>query len=737
MADIKFVVSVDTVEGKAQIKALEGEIEKMGTTGNSAGKTAAEGTNYFTAGLSQLKNQVLGSLGAYALATRAWHEFSAAVGECISAASEQEAADHKLQMALTITGRSVDENFKHFSKLATEIMHTTGIEDDAIIRTQSLLTMLTDLDRKGLDQATKGAAGLAKVMGVDVESAVRMVAQGFEGNFMMLGRFIPAIRNATGETEKHAAFVKALDQMYRLAQTSGETWDGKITKLKNNIKEMAESVGNAVVKNEELRGTIDLLNKAMEDFQTSGALDKLVAGIVNLFDQMPFFKMALDTVRIAAIQMEIAAKKAEAINEMTEAMKRAGINAKEAGLLTRMVWIGAAPILNTIAEANEKLGKHLDKVKTETKLVETAVSASRTEWEGLGVQLKITAGLLLPLGNTDIPKNRVEMKAWQLVLDQTADSVEILKTNLQSLGPVNHDIMFLLEKQLPKVTPVMKKAAEEIRHAFMDALQSISGFFGALTNLSQANAAREIAELDEVYDYRKKLLDKQYGSSAEHQAAISALDKEYSDKKKAIENDLTLSAEVRQARLIALEDELNGKKDQVTANEKARADAEAKMNEELAAKKRQIQRDAAQQQKNSAIVEAMINTSVAFTKALTAAIPPFNYILAALTLAQGYIQIAAIKAQPLPLAAGGILSRPTFSADGRFEAGEAGAEAVIPISDRVKRRVQAAMSGDSAGRPIYHNHIYLDGKEIGGFILDTVQDAGERGALRQSRWRTH
>jgi hypothetical protein len=48
------------------------------------------------------------------------------------------------------------------------------------------------------------------------------------------------------------------------------------------------------------------------------------------------------------------------------------------------------------------------------------------------------------------------------------------------------------------------------------------------------------------------------------------------------------------------------------------------------------------------IVEAIINTYVAFTKALASAPPPFNYVLAAGVLAAGLAKVVAIKSQQIP-----------------------------------------------------------------------------------------
>lgn len=72
-----------------------------------------------------------------------------------------------------------------------------------------------------------------------------------------------------------------------------------------------------------------------------------------------------------------------------------------------------------------------------------------------------------------------------------------------------------------------------------------------------------------------------------------------------------------------------------------------KLQAELEAKREEIQKKAAKRQQQLAIIEALINTAVAVTKALGSAPPPFNFVLAALSLAAGVAQVAAIKSQPL------------------------------------------------------------------------------------------
>jgi len=63
-----------------------------------------------------------------------------------------------------------------------------------------------------------------------------------------------------------------------------------------------------------------------------------------------------------------------------------------------------------------------------------------------------------------------------------------------------------------------------------------------------------------------------------------------------------------------------------------------------------------------AIVEATINTYVAFTKALASVPPPLNYIAAAGVLAAGLAKVAAIKSQNIPkMATGGAMRMSGFA----------------------------------------------------------------------------
>ena len=95
----------------------------------------------------------------------------------------------------------------------------------------------------------------------------------------------------------------------------------------------------------------------------------------------------------------------------------------------------------------------------------------------------------------------------------------------------------------------------------------------------------------------------------------------------------------------------------------------AGMDEESEEYKR-LAREKAESEKRWALFMATVNTAVAVVKALP------NPILAAITLAAGIAQMAAIAAAPIPaMAEGGVATRPTIAM-----VGERGPEAIVPLS---------------------------------------------------------
>jgi hypothetical protein len=186
-----------------------------------------------------------------------------------------------------------------------------------------------------------------------------------------------------------------------------------------------------------------------------------------------------------------------------------------------------------------------------------------------------------------------------------------------------HDVEYAGKKSIREVAKEWQEKNAWIFESFRMVTDQMQGIF------SQAQRNKEIA-LDNEYKKRLAIINATIKDEGERQKAIEALEAEYQIKRTS------------------------------------------------------AQRAAAKSAKAVALMGAIVNVAEGVAKALSAAPPPWNIALAAITAALGAIQIALIRAQPIPLAKGAIFTKPTklFSQSGTsYEVGEGGEpEVLAPLS---------------------------------------------------------
>lgn len=144
---------------------------------------------------------------------------------------------------------------------------------------------------------------------------------------------------------------------------------------------------------------------------------------------------------------------------------------------------------------------------------------------------------------------------------------------------------------------------------------------------------------------------------------------------------------------------------------------QAQLQKELEARIADVRQQAARRQKRLALAEAVINTAVAVTKALTSAAPPFNIPAAIAAGIAGAAQIATIAAQPL--------AKGTRDFGGGLAlVGERGAELVnLPQHSQVFPTPQTNRMLDGLGRAepvIVGGTVRFDGRDM--YLMIERQD---------------
>ena len=725
------------------------------------------------------KQFAIGELAVKAL-HKAYAVFKNLVVDSIKGAIDEEKAEKNLQAALEITGRTVEGNLKHYLDWAQAKSKVTLYTHEEIQDAQTLLLTLVNLDQQGTDRAIKGAMGLATVTGMDLHSATMKVILGLKGQEVGLSRVgIKVAENLTAE-EKQASLLDQLEKLYQRSTKETETFGGSLKQLKKYWGELLETAGAIVIKNESVRNAMKGVKESIDKLATSPEfllwLDNLTRLLTIAAREAAKFAGDIKFIAEWNFNLTKADKElAEQNIKLEAAIKRAAAAGHD--YRGRMAAITAAaqaakPAINEVGNAvvdeSNKISELIKNLKTladnteathpSIKKLEIAFNnASKTGTilnsdlrpiaERL-IELKVQAGEKVPtallifagkLGETAVPMNRFKL---------TVESIELalFKMGFSGVGatlklgetivPLDRVKLSLgkLAAGMGIVTEDWTRHLEEMERETREKMRNIeccidAAFSGINTAVSQSytnwsiKLNNQAVKLDKFY--QDELKKEQTVNKTKEANIDAALAKEID----AI-NKSQMSHERKEAAIALAKERADKKKAESEEDYNKKVEA---INAESELKRAEIQRKQGEKQKAMAIVMAVINTAEAVTKALTGAIPPWNLILAGIAEVAGAIQIALIKAQPIPLAAGAIFKKPAMlsSAGGNtYEVAEAGEAEIVSSPRRLREAIMGSDRGYRTERPsVIQVRIFLDSREMKNFTVKTVQEAGHHGFL--------
>lgn len=189
--------------------------------------------------VTSFKGMLVGGLGALGLGL-GFHEL-------ISAAEESENAMHRFRASMGLLGKDSDAAAEQASKFANGIQSITTMDDEAVLNLMSLGSTLTGLSGGPLEEATTAAIGLSKSLGVDTESAMRLVGKAVNGNFAAFAKYgVQLDDNATNQEKLNTVIQKGVEA-FKLAEAESDTTSGRMTQLKNNLGNIAEAIGGLLL----------------------------------------------------------------------------------------------------------------------------------------------------------------------------------------------------------------------------------------------------------------------------------------------------------------------------------------------------------------------------------------------------------------------------------------------------------------------------------------------------------
>ena len=281
------------------------------------------------------------------------------------------------------------------------------------------------------------------------------------------------------------------------------------------------------------------------------------------------------------------------------------------------------------------------------------------------------------LFNIQSEKKRLQdvLKAYEDTLSELDAQYEELKRQLND-GEIDFDQFTEGKKQIDGLKKQAKQSAEETQNSLKDLFQTWAGSINDFAQKIASEFQNLYGTFNEImnlkYDMEEEALDREQEQlERESEIVEKAYDKQaeivqrYKDAINETEDELkTARGERRLALIDGLAQQREAYLQETDALKKQQLEKEkiAKKEEQLQKKQDALEKKRKQNQKQQSLINAIINTALGVTQALSAYPPPTSWILASAVSALGAVQIATISSQKY--ANGGVLDGPSHSQGG-------------------------------------------------------------------------
>ena len=624
---------------------------------------------------SKLWKQIAGGVTVAYGITQGFRVLTSAFRSAISEAIEAERVDRALLATMELTGRGGERTAERMKKLASSLQAQTTYSDEAIKSAMTLLAQLTKLDQAGLEKATKAAIGLSSVLGMDLNSAAMLVAKAMEGNVGALSRYGFKIDETL---PKGQALNKLLDEMATLferARSETETTAGAWKQITNAIKDYLEVKGKLIIQNPAVRSALSGLKSHVGDLNRSIA-------IAN--EKTSQYRVMVEDVDKFVQQWS------NSVGHLSDALS---INW---GMSTRL------------EQKYKELGKDLNK------LVEFVLGAGPA-WEKERQALLRLNPLVIQKGEA-LQQVAIELEVVkQKTVEYTTAMLELPKQAGRYYEAASR-LMMGLPKWLSGIPQVLVPLAR-VGDGIDSIGEKILSLAPMVTKSGQAIQRVWYTTWDRIKSFTERRIDSILSSASMLTHQLSSLF-----------GMLTTNEEIRieneyKRRLAAIQKNI--------ADEEKRNQAIMALEAEYEIKRTEARRRAAKEAKVVNIFQAMIDTAAAIVKTMREWGMPFALPWIAMTAAVGAAQVAAIAAQPIPLARGAVFEKPTrmLADNGKsYLVGEAGTEILLPEKKlRSIIRSEVGMQRYEIRLPIV---LQFGTQTIQREVVKVINTAGREGILK-------
>ena len=169
----------------------------------------------------------------------------AAMYKLVQTYGEAEQVQLKFNFAMQQFGVSANMQMK-LEQLASNTQKLIGLSDEAT-KEAAAYGLQMGIESQYIERATKAAINLSLALGIDLNSAMRMLARGTEGNIGALGRYIPALSNLNLESANTEQILAAVEsRVGGISEAMAGSVVANTNRLKETFGDLKEEIGRGL-----------------------------------------------------------------------------------------------------------------------------------------------------------------------------------------------------------------------------------------------------------------------------------------------------------------------------------------------------------------------------------------------------------------------------------------------------------------------------------------------------------
>ncbi|OQY70809.1 MAG: hypothetical protein B6D44_15245 [Ignavibacteriales bacterium UTCHB2] len=272
--EIKLLLTIDGKQAIAAINNTDEVVKKL----YQSFKYGKQEINGFTTAISQGFNNAREIIQGFKETVSV---ISGIFNSSLSSYQNQEKANVQLATAMKQAGTYTDQAYQSLVNYSVELQKFTVYGDDATTTVMAQLQAM-GLNAEQTKAATLQVANLASLMGTDLNGAARIMADLFQGNTGLIGRYIKGIDETAIKSGNLDLIIQELNKhIGGQAEALGNTAFGSVAKFNNAIDDMRENIGGAL--STALMPFVEHISKLITNLnETSPALTGIIGAIGTL-----------------------------------------------------------------------------------------------------------------------------------------------------------------------------------------------------------------------------------------------------------------------------------------------------------------------------------------------------------------------------------------------------------------------------------------------------------------------